>query len=136
MTGGSARTGLRAAVRAALDALPRLAGVSDRGLLAPRPDISQLPERMVATVLERPEVAQAGGAVDRDIQLLVMVRRAGEDAQDALDLDQDAIEPAVIAALEQGSTTCALIEARFDFDGEGVTPLAQLTLTFSVQIYT
>jgi hypothetical protein len=131
MPGGANRTAMRANVRAALAALPRMADVPDRGILAPRPDLSQIPERMVATPLERPEVASAAGT-DRTITLEVVIRRKGADAQDALDLDQDVIEPAVIAALGQGSTVCDLTEARLAFEPEGKTPLAQLTLTFTV----
>jgi hypothetical protein len=133
--GGATRTALRATVRAALDALPRMAGVPHRGLLSPRPDLSQIPERMVATPAQRSDVAAMGGDTDDEFQLMVMVRRKGEDAQDQLDLDQDQIEPAVIAALDTYPRTCALVEARFDFDAEGVSPLAQITLTFAVRTY-
>lgn len=132
MAGGANRTAMRAAVQAALDALPRMAAVPHRGILSPRPDLSQIPERMVSTPSERPEVASAAGT-DRTTTLEVVIRRKGAAAQEDLDLDQDAIEPAVIAALEQGATTCDLTEARFAFDAEGATPLAQLTLTFTVQ---
>lgn len=134
MPGGAIRTAMRATVRAALDAVPRIAAIPDRGILSPRPDLSQIPERMVVTPSERPEVASAAGT-DRTTTLEVTVRRKGADAQDELDLDQDAIEPAVIAALEVGSTTCDLTEARFAFEPDGKTPIAQLTLTFSVQSF-
>lgn len=133
--GGAARTALRAQVRTLLNGLPRMSEVPDRGLMAMRPDLSQIPERMVGVIVERPRVVQMGGSMDRELQLVVAVRRKGSDAQEQLDLDQDEIEPAVIAAVETGSTTCALSEARIEIEGEGVEPLAQMTLTFTVQLY-
>lgn len=133
--GGAARTALRTQVRAAITALPRMASVPDRGLMAMRPDLSQIPERMVGVLVERAGVAAMGGSMDRELQIIVAVRRKGQDAQEQLDLDQDAIEPAVVAAVETGSTICALSEARIEIEGDGLEPLAQLTLTFTVQLY-
>lgn len=131
MAGGARRTAMRAAVRTAMDGLSRMATVAHRDILAMRPDVDAIPERMVATPLERPEVA-SGAGTDRTVTLEVTVRRKGEDAQEELDADQDQIEPAVIAALEVGNTTCDLVEVRFAYDGESAVPLAQMTLSFAV----
>lgn len=131
MAGGANRTALRQAVKSAMDGLPRMMFVPHRDILAMRPDIESIPERMVAVPIERPEVLSAAGT-DRNLTLEVVVRRKGEDAQDALDADQDEIEPAVIAAVEMGNTTCDLIEVRFAFDTDSATPLAQMTLSFAV----
>jgi hypothetical protein len=136
MAAGANRRDLRAIAKAVMDATPRLASVAHRGILAPRPDVSRLPERMVATPLDRVTRGAMGLDVDREVQLVIMLRRKGETAQDELDLDQDAIEAALIAAIaEQAGRECDLRQVQIEFDGDGAIALAQMTLTFAVTLY-
>lgn len=134
MPGGAIRREMRTRVRDALAVLPRMAAIPDRKMLSQRPEVGDLPERMVGTPTQDP-VQQSRSGIDRRTQLDVIVRRTGEDAFDELDLDQDEIEPAVMAALEIENTTCTPARVEFVSDGGVSPPIAQMTLSFTVVDY-
>lgn len=124
-------------MRAALDGLPEMAGVTHRDVLSRRVDAGQLPERSVTTPLER----ISGGAVgqsDRFISVEVVVRRKGASAVDILDADSMAIEAATLPILLANANggRADLTMTQVEADQEGSVQIAELRLRFEVLRYT
>lgn len=123
------RTELRAAVQAALAAVPRLAGVTYRSALDARPDRSQLPEMSCLIQRERVTRDMIDG-VRRAIDVTVAVRRVGAAALDDLDADGAAIEAAVLPVLAAALDDVELTLVEISTDRDGSAPMGQIALTF------
>ena len=103
---GAWRSSYRSTARAALEAVPRLASVTILPAWRGNVDEETLPVLGVETPDERITLS-ARGATERGTLLQVVVKRlGGDEVEDDLDLDAEAIEEALFAAFLTSSTIC------------------------------
>lgn len=129
------RTELRAATRGALEALAHFSGASF-GAWGRNRDGSQLPS--VGIFTPRWQIrANAVGYREDVVTLLVVVRRQeGDDLEDLLDADAEAVEGAVLSALAGMSDEIIPVSGENDVPGVGEKRVGTMVLTFEVTLLT
>lgn len=132
------RSDLRADLRAALEASARFAGFETLRAIPSNVDPGNFPYFVVRTPVARHQFA-ARDTVARETEIMISIRRrGGDDLEDDLDLDADAVEAAVFPVLEASSSQInySLSRAEFDIVVAGDKREGRLNMVFSVQRYT
>ncbi|OWJ69825.1 hypothetical protein CDV50_16015 [Haematobacter massiliensis] len=103
---GAWRSAYRTTARAALAGVPRFASVKVLPAWRGNVDEETLPVLGIVTPDERVTLS-ARGATERGTLLQIVVKRlGGDEIEDDLDLDAEAIEEALFAAFLSASTIC------------------------------
>ena len=100
------RADYRSAARAALSAHPRFTGVSVMPAWRGSIDADSLPVVGVVTPDERITLPARDQTERTTLLQVVLKRQGGDDLEDELDLDADAIEAALAAALPPNTLQC------------------------------
>lgn len=132
----SHRTDLRAAVRAALVGSPRLAGATIVDGWSQALDTDPLP--VIGLRIPREAARRAAyDEVERTVEVEIVIKRAGgETIEDEADLDTEAIETAVLAALRPLTTNAEVERTTLMVNGDGGRRVSTLTLTIPCLLYT
>lgn len=126
------RSEYRTAAAAAITGSAEFAGVEYLKVWAERLDPESLPVFSVVTPQERTQRVSHGGA-ERGTLLQVVIKRAGGlELADTLDLDSEAVEALVTAAIETQHIECALEETTVVVNGEGAGRVGTLVMGFRV----
>lgn len=132
----SDRMSVRAAARTALLATPEFADATLISAWAQSVDAGALPALAVATPTER-VTPESHNRHQRELVLAVVLKRMGDDdIEDALDVDADAIETVILAAVFGPEMDCALTQTETRVDGDGARRVGTLTMTFTVTYWT
>jgi hypothetical protein len=128
----NARSTFRSIAKAALAADTRMQGFTQLSAWAGNISAESLPVLGVVTPQER----IADGTLDcfqRAALLQIVVKRlGGDDLEDVLDLDADAIEVAVLAGFRAQGLHCMPEEVTMTLNGEGEQKVGTLVFTFRV----
>jgi hypothetical protein len=130
------RAEFRAAARAALQVDARFAAFTMLSAWAQNIDSEDLPVMAVATPREDKTLTGHAEA-QRVTSLVVVVKRLGDDdLEDILDDDSDAVEIAVLGALDGANQEAVLQSAETRLDGAGERRVGTLTMTFRITTWT
>lgn len=126
------RSEYRAAARAALAAHPRTAEMEQMLAWASAVNAKRLPVLAVVTPQEQSEPS-THGSFERSTLLQVVVKRLGtDDIEDVLDDDAEAVELAVIAAIQTAAVQCLLEGITTTVNSDGETRVGTLIANFRV----
>lgn len=129
---------IRKAVRdVAKSALGTLTGFTEFSAWQQTVDASSLPGWSVAIPQSRHNRQDNISTTEHSPQLIVIVKRTGkgDDIEDLLDTDADAITPLIISAIKSDAVDCELVETAMRIDRSGAEPVGTLTLQFQITSY-
>lgn len=126
----------RSAVRAALLASPEFGAFNARSAWAQKIDPEELPVFGVATPRESKDL-EGHGTSARSTQLIVVLKRlGGDDLEDVLDIDSEAVERIVLAALlTDPERMVTLTDTEVTIDGSGAQRVGTLQMTFRAEFW-
>jgi hypothetical protein len=129
---GVDRKALRDAARLALRGAPGLDGYTEISAWVQKVDARSLPAWAVVTPTERRD-RQTNNEAREDLMLAVIIKRTGgDDLEDLMDDDADAVAGVVVGALRDDLHQCELAQTEMRLDGDGAERVASLTLSFNV----
>lgn len=126
------RSAYRALVRTALANDPRLGEVTQLSAWAESIDIKTLPVLGVVTPSESIGVPNRGQSARGTLLQVVLKRRGGEDLEDLLDEDAEAIEACVVSALWADQIQCIPEELTMPINGDGQMRVGTVVINFRV----
>ena len=113
------RSDYREVARDALEAAPRFSGIPIERSWAGNIDDDSLPILGVVTASEGVQPGSSGQFQRSTLLQVVIKRKGGEEIEDTLDDDAEAIEAAVFAALMTPGTQCFPADISFAINGSG-----------------
>lgn len=126
------RIRFRQIARAALAADPRMGSFSQISAWEARPDADRLPLLMVVTPMEKATQATLSN-FERSTVLQVGVKRlGGEDLEDLLDEDADAVEGAICRAFQEAAIICLPEEVTVTINTDGEQAVGTLISSFRI----
>lgn len=126
------RSEYRAVVRAAMAADPRLGDVTQLSAWSENIDMKALPVLGVVTPSERISIPNRGQTERGTLLQVVLKRRGGQDLEDILDEDAEAIVACVIAALGSQHHQCIPEEVSMPINGDGQSRVGTIVVNFRV----
>ena len=126
------RSEYRAIVRSALTADPRLGAVTQLSAWAENIDIATLPVIGVVTPSESVGIPARGQSERGTLLQVVLKRRGGEDLEEQLDEDAEAIEACVVSALRSNQIQCIPEELSLPIAGDGQMRVGTVVINFRV----
>lgn len=130
-----ARADLNAAISGLIMPGGSLAGAQIISAWAQNIDARALPAVGVATPAEQREAIGQGTDQATITAVVVIKRSGGDDLEDILDDDAEALIPAIQAALKTTTRDCALATSAVDLNGAGSPRIGTLTLTFQLILF-
>lgn len=131
----TARADLKTVIDSLIDLGGPLAGAQIISAWAQNIDAKALPAVGVATPTEQ----RAPLSQDTDqatIAAVVVIKRAGgDDLEDILDDDAEALGPVIEAGLKTTTRDCAMTTSAVDINGTGSPRVGTLTLTFQLILF-
>lgn len=131
----AARAALADAVDLAITAIPALAGARRISAWVQNIDPASLPAIGVATPAEERAVGAMNLDEVRVIGVVVVKRAGGDDLEDQLDDDAEALIGRLEAAMTAAGTDCDLRSSAMDVSGAGSPRIGTLTLTFDLALW-
>ncbi|WP_376872378.1 hypothetical protein [Albirhodobacter sp. R86504] len=128
------RATFRETVRVAMMMSAEFSAFNQRSAWAQTIDASELPVFGVATPRET-KVLDAQDVSTRSTQLIVVLKRlGGDDLEDVLDFDSEAVERIVLTALlADPQRMASLSDTEVTIDGSGAQRVGTLQMTFRIE---
>ena len=126
----------RSLVRAAMLASPEFGAFNARSAWAQKIDPEELPVFGVATPRETKDLEGHGTSTRSTHVIVVLKRLGGDDLEDVLDLDSEAVERIVLTAmLADPERMVALTDTEVTIDGSGAQRVGTLQMTFRAEFW-
>lgn len=124
---------IRDTVRSAISAAAHFTDFEQIGIWEKKVNADNLPGFAVGTPRWAPDLQHSFDTSERQVTLIVVVKRATGALEDLADADSDAIENLVLQSLDTNEREVSLTECTYQEDTGGDRPISTLSMMFIIK---
>lgn len=124
---------IRDTVRAEINASSDFSNFTRFGVWEKKVNAKNLPGYAVGTPRWAPDLHHSFDTSERQVTLIVVVKRATGALEDLADADSDAIEDLVLQSLDTNAQEVSLTECTYQEDTSGDRPISTLSMMFIIK---